>query len=148
MSEPLKVVVFLLGTYERTGWFTKNIVELAYSLPYQGALGDRPLMTKLIVAHNFTPAAGARNKLASLTPEMDPQPDWICMIDNDISPPPDILNCLRDAPEDAAVIVPRFFLWDESKVTTALCWGVNQPDMGGENHYEMNHVRKGFQELC
>ena len=139
-SDIPKIAVFPIGTYERHGWFTKEILEFAYTLPY-----NQNYMTNLITVHNFIPAAGARNHIAKVVKAMDPQPDWICMIDNDMLPPLNLLDTIKDAPEDAGVVVPAFFLWDQGKKSTILCWGLKKPTNEEGMIYE--HIDKGFKPI-
>lgn len=142
MSSPQKIAIFPIGTYERSGWFTKEIVELIYTLPY-----NRDYMTNMIMVHNFIPAAGARNRIGKIVQQMEPQPDWVCMIDNDMAPPLNLMDCIKDAPGDASVVVPKFFMWDAGKKRTFLCWGIEQPNPDSPDDLVFEHIGKGFRPI-
>lgn len=121
MSEEIKVpkiLICVLTTYERSGWPHPKLLEFVYTLPY-----NMDYATRMVSVHNCIPAAGARNWFCENMLLSDPQPDWILMLDNDMSPPANLLDTIKDAPADAAVIVPRFHLWDHDAGTTKICWG-------------------------
>jgi hypothetical protein len=48
------------------------------------------------------------------------------MIDNDMPPPKNLFDCVTKAPADASVVVPQMQMWDESKPSVTLCWGMDE----------------------
>lgn len=121
MSKP-KILVGVLTTYERSGWVCPPLAQWLHKLPY-----NPNYLTDVGWVHNFAPAAAGRNYLLRHVKELakESRPDWILMIDNDMRPSQDLLSCIDKAPEDAGVIVPRFYMWDEAKSNPTLCWGVD-----------------------
>lgn len=119
MSEEVtvpKIMIAILTTYERHGWPTKDLAD------WLACLRNNPNYAwQHMFAHNFIPAAGARNTVASTF--KDCGADWILMIDNDMSPPLNLLDAIKNAPADAMVVAPKFFLWDETNLSLKLCWG-------------------------
>src|SRR5579872_5096898 len=114
-----KILICILTTYERSGWPHPDLLDFVYSLRFNFSYA-----TAFVKAHNFIPAAGARNFFCRNMKDTDA--DWLLMIDNDMSPGPDLLDTIKDAPEDAMVVVPRFHLWDHNAGTTKLCWGLER----------------------
>src|SRR5208337_4788533 len=72
--------------------------------------------------------------------------EWIMMLDNDMAPPSNILDCVKGAPPEADVMVPRFWIWDANIGAPVLAWGVlnQEPDQGDISEL---FVSKGFIEL-
>lgn len=121
MSEPTKVVFGILSTYERNGWHHPSITQFFADLPFKTGFGFR-----VIPIHNFVPAAAGRNVFCRETKDTDA--DWICMIDNDMAVPPNLLDTVTDVPTDAGIVVPAFYLWDQTLANLTLCWGVDGDD--------------------
>jgi hypothetical protein len=123
MPDPLKIVFGVLSTYERNGWHHPSITQFFADLPFQTGYGFR-----MVPIHNFSPAASGRNVFCKNFKYSDA--DWICMIDNDMAIPANLLDALKDVPPDAGIVVPTFYLWDQSKFKVVLCWGMDtaQPD--------------------
>jgi hypothetical protein len=121
MPEPVKVVFGLLSTYERNGWHHPSITQFFADLPFKTGYGFR-----VIPVNNFVPAASGRNVFCKMMKDTDA--DWICMIDNDMAIPEDLLETLKDVPADAGIVVPAFYLWDQTTAKLVLCWGLdNEP---------------------
>jgi hypothetical protein len=122
MSEP-KFVFVVLSTYEREGWIHPSIFQY---------FCDTPLATgrayRVIPVHNFKPAASGRNVVAQHLKDVDA--DWIVMIDNDMHVNGDFLKTVENAPEDASIVVPRFYMWNQAKLALTLCWGMNDAPSG------------------
>ncbi len=111
-----KIMIAVLSTYERHGWPTKDLAD------WLACLRNNPNYAwQHSFCHNFIPAAGARNTIANSF--KDCGADWILMLDNDMSPPLRLLDTIKNAPADAMVVVPKFFLWDETNISLKLCWG-------------------------
>lgn len=111
-----KIMIVILTTYERHGWPTKGIAD------FLACLRSNPNYAwQHTFADNFIPAASARNVVANSFKEVGA--DWILMLDNDMTPPMNLLDAIKDAPADAMVVVPKFYLWDESHMSLKLCWG-------------------------
>lgn len=132
MKPPITILATVLTMHERTGWQSKQLSEWIANTLYDqlgSVLTGKRLDYSLMVtyAHNFMPAASARNFAARQIKDVVPRPDWWLMIDNDMAPPPNLLDTVKDAPNDAAIIVPRFSMWDEGKAAVTLCWGMEDP---------------------
>lgn len=126
MSETLKkILVCVFTTYERNGWMCHELAQWTEGLRF-----EKKYLTSVTHAHNFSPAAGARNFLCRQVKEQDPalKPDWILMLDNDMVPPENLLSTIDRAPDDAGVVVPRFYMWDQAKQSVILCWGMDPKD--------------------
>ena len=121
-SRPLRIVICVLTMHERTGWVCYPLSQWLTDLPFTA--GD--IQFSVTYAHNFMPAASARNRFCRKMKDGEPAPDWILMIDNDMVPPRNLLDTVKDAPADAAVVVPQFQMGDESKPSVALCWGLDE----------------------
>lgn len=121
MSEPVKILICTLTTHERGGWVHPTMLRFVADLPFREGYA-----TRVVPAHNFVPAASARNVICKAYKDSDV--DWICMMDNDMGPPENLLDTIKDAPSDADVVVPVFYMWDQSKVMVKLCWGVADGD--------------------
>jgi hypothetical protein len=137
-----KVLIAVLTTYERGGWLHPSILQLAADLPY--IAGDKYAF-RFTGAHNFQPAAAGRNVLCRQALEGELGWDWICMIDNDMAPPANLLDTIIDAPEDAGIVVPTFYLWDQVGHQVQLCWGVMEEPEPLPNGNK--HLDKPFYEL-
>jgi len=111
-----KIMIAILTTYERHGWPTKDLADWLACLR-----NNAHYAWQHTFCHNFIPAAGGRNTIANSF--KDCGADWILMIDNDMSPPMNLLDAIKNAPADAMVVVPKFFLWDETNLSLKLCWG-------------------------
>ena len=135
-SEILKVVFGVLTTYERNGWVHPTILQFFADLPFSTGHGYR-----LVPVHNFHPAASGRNVLCKHLKDCDA--DWVCMIDNDMEIPANLLDTVKDAPADADIIVPSFYCWDQGSLKLTLCWGMdNEPQKDGVGCFQ-----PGFYEL-
>jgi hypothetical protein len=119
MSEPVKIVFGVLSTYERNGWHHPSITQFFADLPFQTGYAFR-----MIPVNNFQPAASGRNIFCRNFKDADA--DWLCMIDNDMHIPANLLDAVKDAPADAGIVAPVFYLWDQTKNKLVLCWGVDQ----------------------
>jgi hypothetical protein len=139
-SDPKKILVCALSTYERNGWHCKELSEWLEGLRF-----ERKYLTSVSYAHNFSPAAAARNYLCREVKGMDKanRPDWILMVDNDMAPPSNLLSCIDNAPSDAGVIVPRFYMWDQNKQSVILCWGMDPKDAPERNGAQIFTVQPG-----
>lgn len=121
MPDPIKILVCVLTTHERQGWVCKHLAEWIANLRF-----NPNYLTHVAFAHNFIPAASARNFFCRTLKDATPKPDWLLMIDNDMAPNDDLLDSVKDAPEDASIVVPRFMMWDEGKPRATLCWGMDR----------------------
>jgi len=121
-KRPIRIAVGIPTMHERAGWVCPHLFQWATDLPY--TVGDRYQFT-ITKLHNFIPAAAARNFFCRQMKDLEPRPDWLLMIDNDMAPPMNLLDCVQNAPEDAMVVVPQFQMWDESKPAIKLCWGMD-----------------------
>jgi len=137
MSEPLKIIFGVLSTYERNGWHHPSITQFFADLPFQTGYAFR-----MVPVNNFQPAAAGRNVFCRNFKEADA--DWIALIDNDMHIPSNLIETVKDAPADAGIVVPVFYLWDQTKNNLTLCWGVEkEPEKLGK----VGHFTPGFHEL-
>jgi hypothetical protein len=137
-----KILIAILTTYERQGWPCKDLADWLANLRCNANYAWQHTF-----CHNFIPAAGARNTVAKNF--KDCGADWILMLDNDMSPPPNLLDTIQGAPKDAAVIVPKFYLWDETNRTVKLCWGIDEDkqETATVHGKKLMAVRNKFYEL-
>lgn len=124
-KQPTKVLVATLTTHERTGWPHKSIMEWFQGIPMREK--DHDFAVGLATMHNYVPAASARNNACQVF-KSHPDMEWLCFIDNDMVIPDNLLDTIRDVPKDAAVVVPVFYLWDETNhiPNLTLCWGTEK----------------------
>jgi hypothetical protein len=134
MPEPTKIIFGVLSTYERTGWIHPSILQFFCDLPLNPGYAFR-----VVPIHNFVPAAAGRNVFSRNFKDSDT--DWLCMVDNDMSLPANFLDLLKGAPEDADIIAPVFYLWDQGGLNLKLCWGMETSPSG------LGRLDPGFQEL-
>lgn len=156
MSRPINVMMHVLTMHERNGWvcpyLSKWITDQLYD-QFLRAFHGKPLEYCLTVdyKHNFMPAASARNVVGEQSIGVPPSLDWICMVDNDMAPQPNLLETVKNAPEDADIVVPRFSMWDEAKFSVTLCWGLDDPTKvkkaGGREYYTFDKGEGGFYPL-
>ena len=141
-----KILIAILTTHERNGWASKEVADFLATLPHWA---NKRYMWQHTFAHNFIPAAGARNTIAKSFKESGA--DWILMIDNDMAPPINLLDAIQDAPEDAGVVVPKFYRWDETASSLMLCWGLDLPNAPSasttQNGHRMAVIENKFYEL-
>lgn len=125
MSKPIKVLICVLTTHERVGWVSKQLSEFLTDLPF---IQGEKYQCSVSYCHNHIPAAAGRNFIAEVARNAEPRPDWLLMIDNDMAPYRDMnpLDTLENAPADADILVPQFQMWDESKASVTLCWGMDE----------------------
>jgi glycosyltransferase involved in cell wall biosynthesis len=123
-SNTPKVLIAVLSTFERNGWHHPSITEFIYTLRFQ-----MDYATSFVPVHAFQPAASGRNVICKFFRD-NTDADWICMIDNDMRLPDNILDTIKDAPADAGVIAPMFYLWDESIPAVKLCLGIDRDKIG------------------
>jgi hypothetical protein len=113
-----RILVAVLTTHERIGWVHPEILFFI-----EAQRSNTNYAWSLAKVHNFVPAAAARNVFCNAA--KDTGCDWILMVDNDMALPYNLFDCIKDAPEDAAVVVPRFHLWDETNRRITMCWGMD-----------------------
>lgn len=137
MSDPVKVVFGVLTTYERNGWVHPSILQYFADLPFQTGAAYR-----VVMIHNFVPAAAGRNVFCRNYKDCDA--DWICMIDNDMEIPHELLDTVKGAPADAGIVVPAFYMWVQDKKELTLCWGSDNIPTARPGFAQIGH---GFHEL-
>jgi len=123
MSSPIKILIAVLSTFERSGWHHPSITEFMHSLRW-----EQNYATTFVPVHNFHPAASGRNTICKFF-QTQTDADWICMIDNDMRVPSNLLDTLKDIPADAQLIAPTFYLWDESIPAVKMCLGIEKGDL-------------------
>lgn len=152
-TEPLKICIGIITTYERHGWVCHELMEFLEFLRVAGAgnvewgtgLLPGKIAYRVMNPHNFIPAAQARNVLARAFRDHT-DAEWLLMIDNDMAPKSDLLNTLKDVPEDASIVVPKFYLWNDTKLDAILCWGLGDDREGmevGPRFYELAKAGTG-----
>lgn len=136
-----KIIFGLPSVYERTGWHHPSITQFFADLP----LRDEGYAYRMVPINNFQPAASGRNVFCRNF--KDAEADWICMIDNDMHIPVNLLDTVKDAPADAGIVVPVFYLWDQTKAKLVLCWGVDKEPEQKELGAPTKSFSPGFHEL-
>jgi len=125
-DSPVTMIIAPLSTHERSGWWHPNLGKFVSDLPHMVGYA-----TSVCPMHNFTPAASARNILCKKVLELEEYPDWICMIDNDMDPPYNLLDTVKDAPADAGIVVPEFSMFNQTEKKLTLCWSPDIPEYDG-----------------
>ena len=111
-----KLLISPLSTYERTGWYCPDLVWFFFA-----AAQNRKHEIEFRPAHNFIPAAGGRNLVCKVAQER--KADWILMVDNDMSPPNNLLDMLDSVTDDMDIVLPVFHMWDgDEKGTVKVVW--------------------------
>lgn len=136
MADPVKIMFGVLSTYERHGWHHPSITQFFADLPFMTGVGYR-----MIPINNFQPAAAGRNVFCRNFKDCDA--DWLAMIDNDMHIPANLIDAIKDAPADAGIVVPTFYLWDQTKTKLVLCWGKDDVAEGSP----VKQFTPGFHEL-
>lgn len=125
----------VLSQFERHGWVHPSILQFFCEYPFlNGGTAFR-----VIPVHAFQPAAAGRNVFCKQA--KDSEADWLCMIDNDMKIPENLLECVNKAPADADIIVPQFYMWNQDELKLVMCWGVK----GYETKYV--NFKPGYHEL-
>lgn len=133
-KHPPRILICILCGYERHYWISPQLMEFLVGTRYNE--NYEVLITK---AYNFIPAAAARNFIGKQVKNIEPGPDWVLMIDADMGPSDNLLDSIKDAPDDAMVVVPRFHLWDGDEGMTKLCWGIDDSKL-----VELGDGMKGY----
>lgn len=128
-----KLIFGVLSQHERTGWIHPSIFQFFCDLPF-----NKEVAYRVVPLHAFVPASSARNIFCRNFKDSDV--DWIVMIDNDMKMPENFLDTLKDAPKDADILVPVFYMWNQSELSLKLCWGKDAPSGFGK-------FDPGFHEL-
>lgn len=140
-SEPIKIAFAVLSTYERGGWIHPSILQFFCDLPFKTGYAFR-----MIPVHNFLPAASGRNVFCKAMKDNDA--DWICMVDNDMAMPENLLDAVKDAPADADIVCPTFYMWAQNDLKLTLCWGMDGVPTGivsklGPGYHELTKCGTG-----
>jgi hypothetical protein len=93
-----------------------------------------------VALHNFVPAAHARNFFGKEL--KNSESTWTCMIDNDMQLPENLIDTVKDAPADADIVVPEFYMWNQNDLKLTLCWGMQDCPSGIRQKLD-----PGFHEL-
>lgn len=133
-----KILITVLTHHERSGWVHPDLMHFIY---WTAAENDK-YATHYVKTHNFIPAAAARNFFCKQVKDSDA--DWLLMIDNDMSPPANLLDTIKGAPADAMVVTPRYHMWDGDINSTRLCWGIENPKL---DEHGRPVLGRGFHEL-
>lgn len=137
-EETPNIILGVLVTYERNGWPHPDILRFIADMPF--TLG---VAMPVKILNNFVPAAAARNLFCRANKSL--KADWIAMIDNDMAPPANLFDSVKDAPEDAGVVVPAFYIWNGTEKKLTLCWGLDVPPSKDGNTY--GRFGPGYHEI-
>lgn len=137
-ADPIRILLCPLTTHERDGWVHPNLMRFVADLPHM-----KGYASAVIPLNNFTPAAAARNIICKSILEKDDHPDWLCMIDNDMDPPCDLFDTIKDCPSDAGIVVPEFSMFNQTEKKLTLCWCPNIENYDGSPLT----LDRGFHEL-
>lgn len=99
------VLVAVLTLAERDGWVTPGLAGWLAAMKSAQASGKREIQLGFL--NDFKPYDDARNALAKEF--LDSGCDWLLMLDNDMIPPPNLLDMIDRADERMDILVPRFF---------------------------------------
>lgn len=137
----LKVLFGILSTHERDGWHHPTITQFFSDLAHI----PQDVGWNIIPVHNFIPAAGGRNTFCHQTKDTDT--DWLCMIDNDMSLPANLLDAVKNAPEDADIVCPQFYMWNQTTLKLTLCWGMELSEEESKRDEVRRHIEPGYHRL-
>lgn len=120
---PKHIFLSPLCTYERNGWLNYGLFVwmLQYTKPYAA----RGWQITLAPAYNFNPAPAARN--AAGRAMLGTDAEWLLMVDNDICPPPHLLDMLEEAGPEQDIVVPVMHMWDNESAQSVLVWRTWRP---------------------
>ena len=135
------IMVSVLSLHERTGWIhpklTAEIVRTALSS------GTRYRMT-YIPMNGVYPVSAARNRI--VVRHFLPSPaDWLCMFDNDIGPPENLIEVILTAPPEADIVVLPCWVWC-SEGHPMMCFGDLRRVNGKPLMYPQGYTRLGWHE--
>lgn len=99
------VLVAVLTLAERDGWVAPGLAGWLAAMKCEQATGKREV--RLGFHHEFKPYDHARNALAKEF--LASGYDWLLMLDNDMIPPPDLIEMIDRADECMDILVPRFY---------------------------------------
>lgn len=97
------VLVAVLTTAERDGWLSPLLLNFL-----MGAGGGLGRDVQLQLMHNIRPVDAARNQIAEDFLRSDHE--WICMVDNDMAPPLDLLQMVNRAGEHMDILTPKHYV--------------------------------------
>ena len=114
----IKILFGILSTHERDGWHHPTITQFFSDMAHN----NQDIGWNIVPIHQFIPAGGGRNVFCKQAADTDA--DWICMIDNDMTLPQNLCDAVRNAPADADIVCPQFYMWNQTELKLTLCWGV------------------------
>ena len=110
-TRPLRIMVSVLSLHERTGWIhpklAAEIVRMAL------ASGPRYEM-RYVPMHGVYPVSAARNRIVTNN-FLPSKADWLCMFDNDIGPPENVIKVILSAPPRADIVILPCWVWCSEK---------------------------------
>lgn len=105
------VLVTVRAEFERHGWWHPLLGAWLLSLSQ-----EETYAMAIELVNGYAGYAASANACASAFEKKFPEADWLCIVDNDNVPPPDVLRMLDDAPEYADIISPLTQMVVEDKV--------------------------------
>ena len=110
-------MVSVLSLAERTGWIhPKLTAEIARMALGSGA---RYEMT-YVPMNGIHPVSAARNRVVARF--LGTTADWLCMFDNDVGPPENVIEVVLTAPAEADIVVLPYWVWC-SELRPMICFG-------------------------
>ncbi len=100
------VFIFVLCGAERDGWIVPGLLGFLMGLRNSGPTVRREISLELM--YNVRPVDAARNAIAKKF--LASECEWLCMIDNDMLPHPNLLEILDRAGEHMDILVPKFYV--------------------------------------
>lgn len=133
------IVVSVLCGVERHNWIAP---QLSVAL-VAAAFSDYPRQFSYAPCFGIFPVSAARNKIVEEY-FLSTDAEWLVMIDNDVVPPLNFLDFLKDAPPEADILIAPYFVWDPIEAQTMLCFGDWRD--GKMITPEQHEVRRGYWE--
>jgi hypothetical protein len=138
---PLHIMVAVLSLRERNGWIHPRLMaELARMA--LGA-GSRYQMT-YVPMHGVYPVSAARNRIVEQH-FLPSAADWLCMFDNDIGPPDNVVEMILTAPAEADIVILPYWVWC-SELHPMLCFGDLRMVDGQPQMHPQTYKTLGWQE--
>src|SRR5579862_4340917 len=103
-----QVMVSVLSMRERTGWIHPSLVAEIVRMAL-GA-GTRYQLT-YVPMNNVSPVSAARNRIVNQH-FLPSAAEWLCMFDNDVAPPEDVIDVILTAPVEADIVILPYWVWN------------------------------------
>jgi hypothetical protein len=134
-------MVSVLSTVERSGWVHPRLAAEIVTM----ALGSGPRYEMSYVPMiGVSPVSAARNRVVEQH-FLPSGADWLCMFDNDIGPPNNVVEVVLSAPPEADIVILPYWIWCAEQ-RPVLCFGDLQVVDGVPQMDPKPYASPGWQE--